>query len=519
MDQNKNKAERNKIMKKIILMALAASIAIGSCCGCSKKNETSGGEEVTLKWVMPGPGEQKDSDIVWKEFNEKLKTYEGLENVSVDFDVVDANDYAQKFLMAQTSGDDMDIVQTFTLDFTKEAYNGTFAPLDGYLDNELADTKNDLPEFMLEYGKVNGSVYAIMNYQMCPGMWALNINKEIADKYIDISELREVLKKKEYDSKVLDILEQLLSGAAENGELGQGFRPLTGEKLASRNADALTRGYTVDVYDNSEQVRMNYYDMPSYKDYYDRVNSWYQKGYIRKDILSISDLSADVNKKGGYIAYIANNYVGKDEYTDKDTGVENYVLYIDTNPIVPSINAAGGNAIYAQSKHKDAAAKVINLMNSEKGKDLYNLLVWGIEGKHYNKVSDDRIETIGYQGQGSSSADYGLWKWVVGNTKYAYETQADDEGYKDFVFNEFNEGENTVVAPLIGFKPDLTSLESSISQMNSVMDEFSKPLSFGAVDDVDKVYNEFINKLKQCDSEKVKTELQKQVDEFVKNNK
>lgn len=502
-------------MKKIISTILTAALMLSAAAGCSSKQGTTNNGDITLTWVMPGPGEQNDSQMVWDEFNKQLKTYEGLENVTVKFEVIDANDYAQKFLMAQTSHDDMDIVQTYTLNFAKEAYNGTFAPLDDYLDNELADTKKDLPEFMLDYGKVDGKVYAIMNYQMCPYMWAININKEIADKYIDINELKSLLNKEEYNSKVLDILEQLFEGAAKNGELGKGFRPISGELLATRNSDMITKGFSTNVYDSSNKVRANYYDIPQLKEYFDRVNSWCQKGYVRKDILSISDLSADMDKKDGYIAYIANNYSGQDERTNEKTNVTNYVVYIDAKPIVPSQNAAGGNAIYAKSKNKEVAARVINLMNSEKGKDLYNLLVWGIEGKHYNKVSDDRIETIGYQGQGNSSSDYGLWKWVVGNTKYAYETQTDREGYKEFVFNEFNEGENTVVAPLVGFKPELSNFESNTSQINSVINEYSKPLICGAVDDVNRVYNEFVDKLKKCDSEKIKEELQKQIDEFV----
>ena len=32
--------------------------------------------------------------------------------------------------------------------------------------------------------------------------------------------------------------------------------------------------------------------------------------------------------------------------------------------------------------------QLIGLMNTEKGKDLYNLLVFGIEGEHYTKVND-----------------------------------------------------------------------------------------------------------------------------------
>lgn len=40
--------------------------------------------------------------------------------------------------------------------------------------------------------------------------------------------------------------------------------------------------------------------------------------------------------------------------------------------------------------------QLIGLMNTEKGKDLYNLLVFGIEGEHYTKVNDKEIQPIGF---------------------------------------------------------------------------------------------------------------------------
>ena len=501
-------------MKKAIITLLAASLAVGMIGGCGEKTEKKQGEEVTLKWVMPGPGKQKDSDEIWEAFNKELKTYPGLENVTVAFDIIPAGDYAQKFLMAQTSGDPMDIIQTYTLDFTKEARNGTFAPLDEYLDNEMSDIKNDLPEFIMDYGKVDGSTYAIMNYQMCPYMWALNINKEIADKYIDINELKTALSEKELNNKVYDILEQLFDKADANGELGMGFCPRANGYLFLRLADRISPCFGLNVYDGQNKVENIYTDMP-FKEMCERMKAWYKKGYIRKDVLSVSDWSTDKDKEGGYLVYIDNNYQGKEEKTNVQTGVTNYVLYLYPNPIVPYKNAAGGNAIYASSQNKEAAAKVINLLNSQKGKNLYNLLVWGQEGKHYNKISEDKIETLGYTGQGNSSADYGLWKWVVGNTKYAYETQADPEGYKDFVFGEFNEGKNTVISPIIGFKEDLTAYDANVSQIQSVIKEYENPISFGTVEDLNKTYNEFIEKLNTCGADKVKKELQKQLDEYL----
>ena len=110
---------------------LLAGILTGVFSGCGKQEaKDQSGEEVVVNWVMPGPGKQADAEEVWSEFNKRLKTYEGLENVSVNFEVIEANDYVQKFLMAQTGGDKMDIIQTYTLDFAKEARNGTFAPLE-----------------------------------------------------------------------------------------------------------------------------------------------------------------------------------------------------------------------------------------------------------------------------------------------------------------------------------------------------------------------------------------------------
>ena len=78
-------------------MVLAVLSLISICGGCKTNDSMVMDEEVTLKWVMPGPGKQKDADDVWNEFNKQLKTYPGLENVSVDFEVMDANDYAQKY--------------------------------------------------------------------------------------------------------------------------------------------------------------------------------------------------------------------------------------------------------------------------------------------------------------------------------------------------------------------------------------------------------------------------------------
>ncbi len=501
------------MIKKILTMSLAAAM-LCSAVGCTNEGSVNENGEVVLTWTMPGPGKQQDADEVWAEFNKQLKTYEGFENVTVNFDVSDVSDYSQKFLMAQTGGDKMDIIQTYTLDFVKESRNGTFAPLDEYLEDEMKETKEELPEFIFKYGEVDGAVYGITNYQMCPNMYALNINKELADKYLDMDKIKELLAKKEFDEAIFDELEPLLEGAMQNGELGKGFNPLFSYMFASRLYDDLGKMFCIDTYGDSTEVKL-FFETEENKKVYDKMNEWFNKGYIRKDVLSVDDLKKDNDKEGGHIMWIANNFKGEEIVTGPESGIESYVIYLSPNPVVTVSNAAGALAISANSENKELAAKLINLMNCERGKDLYNLLVWGVEGKHYNKVSDDRIETLDYTGQGTSSAPYGLWKWVIGNTKYAYDTQADAENYKTFVFDEFNEGENTVVSRAIGFKADFSEYESNVQQIASIDSEYTKPLMYGAVENYETVYEEFMNKLEACKSGEISKEIQKQLEEYL----
>ena len=66
--------------------------------------------------------------------------------------------------------------------------------------------------------------------------------------------------------------------------------------------------------------------------------------------------------------------------------------------------SASNTAISINSAHPERAMKLIELMNTEKGKGhLYNLLVYGIEGEHYTKVNDNEIQPIGYTSPTSDS--------------------------------------------------------------------------------------------------------------------
>ncbi len=156
-------------------------------------------------------------------------------------------------------------------------------------------------------------------------------------------------------------------------------------------------------------------------------------------------------------------------------------------------------------------------MNTKSGKDLYNMMVYGIEGEHYDVISDNVIKPKDYQVQGDSASRYGLYQWNVGNAKYAFVPESDSVTTPEKI-DECNTADNVKRSSLMGFVADTSSLTTELAQINSVFEEY-KDLNRGTYSDVDKTYNEYMDKVKKAGMEKVKEELQKQVDEFFKNKK
>ena len=186
---------------------------------------------------------------------------------------------------------------------------------------------------------------------------------------------------------------------------------------------------------------------------------------------------------------------------------------------VPYKPAAGGLAIPQNSEYPDVAAMLINLMNSSKGIDLYNLMVYGIEGTHYtvdkDLDGDDKMITPkDYPEEGNSASAYGLQKWIVGNAKNAYVTSNQNEDFKKVIYDYMNEGESTITSPLMGFALNADTIETKLGIISAIDTEFRGPIESGAAD-TEKLIGEMTEKYNQANIQEVIDEIQSQVDAFL----
>ena len=486
------------------MLVFAMSAALGACT--TGGNEE--GKEVTVKWVMAGPGELADSQKVWQAFNEKLQEY--LPGITVEFDVYPRADYKQKVTLMQAAGEKMDIVNVYGLNYGDELRKGSFADITDIIAEHGQDMYNELPEALWDYMKYKDRIYAVPSYQQMSNSSGFMVPKALADKYLDKEALINDLRtNKTITSSTLDIVESYLKNLKDNGEIGYGFNFWV--DITGKGFDKIVDYYAIRQHDDKCKVEL-LFETPEIKEYYARKADWYKKGYIRSDSLSAQD--DQTGKEGGYVMWQETTGYKSGETASAKYGME--IECIDYNPdnpyYIPTNYTAMGTAVASSSDHKEEAVKVLNLINSEKGKELINMLVYGIEGDHYTVTGEDKIQTE-YNGQVTSNERYGLYKWIVGNTKYVYDTQTDLEGYKSWVFDEVNQSQN--LSKLIGFVPDTSKIATQLSQVLAVKGEYFSGLMSGALPDEEAVYNEFIDKLNKAGNQEIIAELQRQIDEFL----
>ena len=541
---------RGKNLKKLAGIMLAAALAVG-CMGCgqdvtkeeSRESGTAAGgttqagaaetagetakpqEPVTLQWYYRGNGVQKDTQAVENRVNELLKEYEGLEHVTIKMNPFISSDYANGVLLAQTSGAQIDILNTVGLKYADEVNNGTFIALDEYLDSEeFSDLKAALPEWLWKNIEVNHAVYAVPNYQRAANRQALTYPSEYAE-YIDSQALQPLLKdgvRTVEDLEVLaDAWKQYVLGVREKTGLDTKYCDrlpyyYLKQHIGGYN-DTLANGGFI-MYSGETEVK-NVFFTDTFKKACEIVAGWYEEGLIPGDIL-VRDRDAYIKKNMMNEESIPLNFEqfafnGGEIFTSEDYGFETTSIPVYENNFLLNNWGAGGNGVTSSCEHPKEALKFIEALTTgtELGTEIYNTIVYGLEGVHYDKVDDTHITTREYDTfQAGTDVSYAAHKWIIGNTFHAYLNQAckDSDVERDLAIN--NNPDN-IESPFMGFRLDTSAISSEIEQCSAVVKEYQDSLCWGVKGiGWEAYYDEFIQKLETAGCRKVIDEIQKQFD-------
>lgn len=480
-----------KIKKLVALGLCTLMTATAALTGCSSSggSSSSGDKVTTLTWYSIGD-EPKDLEKVLTEANKYL---EEKINAHIDMKFIGFGDYDQKMSVIINSGEDYDLAFTCSWagDYLGNSRKGAFEPLNSYLESETGKVLKDaIDERFWEGAAIDGEVYAVPNQKelgVAP-MWVFT--KEYVDKYnIPYQDIHS-----------LEDLEPWLKVIKENEP---DVVPLYITKGFSYTVffDMLADPIGIEVNDGSLTVK-NLYETEEMKEHLETLRRYYQAGYINAD----SAIAQDDDSVKRFVTK-ADGQPYADTIWSKAL---NYPVVSSTivDTLITSSSTTGSMiGISSNSKNKEKAFEFLTLLNTDEY--LRNLLNYGIEGVHYEKVGDETIKLIN-----SDQKNYDVAYFTLGNLFLTYKLEGEPES-KWEEFEAFNDASE--VSPALGFKFDSSNVTTEVAAINNVKEEFKATIFSGSVD-VDEYLGKLNTKLKEQGIDKVIAEMQNQLDEWKANN-
>ncbi len=467
-------------------------------------------DPVTLKWFILG-SKGEETAMVFDHFNERLQEY--LPNTTVEFEVVEQSEYAERWELAAAAGEQFDIAWTgYVHDFVDQVNKGAYLPLNDLFDKYGEDMKREIPEWVFDFSMVDGELFAIPSYKDMFDLRAgLRTPKELADKYWDYEKAEKQFFSRvgrEWTDADYAILEEYMKKLKDAGELKLGISDTLLSRLNNGTsvAGGHTGPFTIRENDDTFTVQLRF-ELDAVKRYYDVMADWFKKGYVRPDILSNQNRRQDEGNPNGYTLWFHTSYVNQSEMETSRFQFPIEVIPVEKDWRILPANASSATAIPRTAANPERAMMLINLMNTTKGKELNNIIIYGIEDVHYTKISENRIKQPAPDERKNGAFNI----FVPGNQFNAYETDSQMEGYVDYIKDI---QENALVSPLVGFKPDISNISTEMAQLTAIIKEY-EGLNLGALPNHEASYKEFIDKLHKSGSEQVRVELQKQVDAFL----
>ncbi|MGI6777893.1 MAG: ABC transporter substrate-binding protein [Acetivibrionales bacterium] len=463
---------------------------------------------VVIKWMVFGE-KSKNSDDVFAEFNKKLQEY--YSDTTVEFEIASIDTYKEKWDMKMATNEVLDLVWIGNdiFNYTEEVKKGSFIALDYLLNTYGQDVKGEIPENIWNMQKREGKIYSVPLLGMLYRKdYAVVSIKNYMDNYGNIDEIGKVNRANYYTNKeCYEVFEKYLERIKAENKIGTGISCHTFSKIADKGYEGIygpDSPFVIKIFDNDLKV-YNKYELESYTLFFKTMSEWYQKGYIREDIEEILDPGSYDGKRNGNVLFL-DEYGEHGVVTDMiATEYEAVREPLQDYKYISFESCRNAIAIPRTTNNPQRAMEIINLLNSKKGAELYRLLVNGFEGRHYVKKGNNQVDKITDE---TGKALYTLSQYAIGNVFYNYESSSQQfEQLKEY-------NSKAIVSPLLGFELDTRMIVIELAKIDLVVSEYIDKLSLGISNDWEETYNEFINKMKQAGSDKVISEIQKQITVF-----
>jgi putative aldouronate transport system substrate-binding protein len=491
------------VLLSLLILGLAATQAFAA----------GGKEELpTLKFWFPG-NTPRELDAVLAEVNNRIREEVGAK---VQFNFVPWGDYHNKLRALVAAGEDYEA--HFDGDWgaiPTMAPQGAFLAIEDLLPKYAPNIWKTVEKDKWEGAKYGGHIIGI------PWRWPKSERRSVQIRY----DLYKKYGLKEFDTLngdvfTLDDYEQFLASVARNEPGMFGVAP-TAQWMSPfsyiGDMGALNEQWNI-VYDlGDSNLKLKDLELTDfYKAMIRRFRKWYLSGYFEKDVLAQKEDYKDL-MIAGKAASIVHIFDSENELTIQikpnhpDWEVKAHLLRVDkVGPLSPPMN----NILLFNKNGKNPEKAIMFWEWMHKSQDNYDLVMYGIKGKHWNE-GPNRTVVIPAPYTMADSPYYG-WhgRWCAYWPELERPTANDLPGWMNKVMKATYI--NDRVPPHVGFFPELGAIKNEIAQRYSLKENIGRALELGVLDP-EAAYADYVAKQAAAGRDKILAELQRQMDKWLAN--
>lgn len=428
-------------------------------------------------------------------------------NCSLTVYHISSVDSSSQYQLLFSSGEDFDMAYAGTwMSFASMAQKGAFMPLEDLLPVYCADAMKVEPQEALDQATINGHIYAFPSNFYTYNAYGFCVRGDIMDRY-GVSEI------KDYED-YMNLCEKVHADDTSFTDVaGVGTNEVFGDiYLESHGLYPLNGGqYGMYYLDRSEEGSPKViaaHEWDGYEEYLEKAKKWCDDGMWPQSVLSATDGTADLIKSGASIGGLANFDQAQSYYAqvDKSWDLRWYNVQTELNHLPFTQDAM---VLPATCPHPARALKVINKIRTDE--QYYMLFAYGVEGVDYKLDENNRVTMLNPKEHWAEDGTWGM------RTNEFFKVPAD--GRPDYEETKAGLEEKTVPNIWRSFNMNTDPVKTEYAAMQDVYSQYNAPLRLGITSDVKGDLKQLSDKAAAAGNDKVRAELQEQVDEFYEAHK
>jgi putative aldouronate transport system substrate-binding protein len=534
-------------MKKVSVILSLLLVMVMLVTGCGKKaNEVATDSSTTSE--VPPEAQSTDTmpettinirvmnpvtnfDKVLDVYYDKVKDDPVLSKIKVNLTYVEGADYADKLNLAVTAQEDYDLIFAGAWHGLSDKINdGVFKDISSYFNNDAyPGLKAAFSEDYLSANTFNGKTYAIPLAESYEDLKGIVYREDLREKY-NLPEIVDYNTLQQYYDGINAHLDDEGLTSAWNVTSSQGMTEFQNPGVTARRSNIFMYNAGANFYvalnsDNTKVIDAAFagddtshfasfpegYNKDFISERYENLTKWSQ--YINSDAVSNEDTSAFDT------GLCAATYGTATEWISHTQNIVNavpgaklgfFIMDDQQRSLTPGATISNEQAwnflcVPTWSTKTDAVMAFLDWMWSSK--ENHDLIQYGIEGEDWEAIGDNAYKTLDAESYVMPGYSF---SWNPSYIRYN-ETVVNDETATKIYDYMYNPASYTL-SPLAGFNFNTTNVESEIATINAYSYKFDWA-AYG--DETAAKIKEYHEACEDAGIEKIRTELIKQVQEFL----